>query len=115
MTDERRTAPMIRLRELEQLKPGTLVMASSAPAPRYFLRVHGGWHAADATGCTALQRVLHAELPGWPEKLQSIDIRRPAIVVAYPDDLDPGLPELADLQAIEELQAHAARLGRVVA
>lgn len=106
---------MIRLRELEALRPGTLVMAASAPAPRYFLRVHGGWHAADATGGTALQRILHAELIGWPDKLQSIDIRRPATVVAYPDELDPALPELADLQAVEELQAHAARLGRVIA
>lgn len=88
---ERRTAhdrELRRLRELDALPLGTLVLATSSPAPRYFLRVAGGWHAADAHGRTDLQAILHAELSGWPPVLRHGDIRRPAYVVAKPDELD---------------------------
>lgn len=89
---ERRTAhadrQLRRLRELDALPLGTLVLATSSPAPRYFLRVAGGWHAADARGRTDLQAILHAELAGWPPVLRHEDIRRPAYVVAKPDELD---------------------------
>lgn len=119
MTHESRTSqkrqsirqPMVRIRELDAVRPGTLVMATSSPAPRYFLRVPGGWHAADAHGCTALQRILSAELEGWPDTLPSDDIRRPAVIVAHPDELDPALPELADLAAHAELMELAAAVG----
>lgn len=90
---ERRTAhddrQLRRLRELDALPLGTLVLATSSPAPRYFLRVAGGWHAADARGRTELQTILHRELAGWPPVLRHEDIRRPAFVVAKPDELEP--------------------------
>lgn len=112
MTHERRTAQkLVRLRELDALRPGSLIMATSSPAPRYFLRVPGGWHAADAHGCTALQRILAAELEGWPDTLPTSDIRRPVVVVALPEELDPALPELADLAAHAELMELAAAVG----
>lgn len=76
-----------RLRELDALPLGTLVLATSSPAPRYFLRVAGGWHAADARGRTELQAILYRELDGWPPVLRHEDIRRPAYVVASPDEL----------------------------
>ena len=82
------TRQLTRLRELDALPLGTLVLATSSPAPRYFLRVAGGWHAADARGRTELQAILHSELAGWPPVLQHKDIRRPAYVVAHPDELD---------------------------
>lgn len=78
-----------RLRDLEALPLGTLVIATSSPAPRYFLRVAGGWKAADSRGDTTLQRVLVADLEGWPAVLPHRDIRRPVYVVARPDDLAP--------------------------
>ena len=87
---ERRTAhdrELRRLRELDALPLGTLVLATSSPAPRYFLRVAGGWHAADARGRTELQAILHRELTGWPPVLQHKDLRRPVYVVAKPDEL----------------------------
>lgn len=77
-----------RLRELDALPLGTLVLATSSPAPRYFLRVAGGWHAADYRGRTELQTILHRELTGWPPVLRHEDIRRPAYVVAKPDELE---------------------------
>lgn len=89
---ERRTAhdrELRRLRELDALPLGTLVLATSSPAPRYFLRVAGGWHAADARGRTELQAILYRELEGWPPVLRHDDIRRPAFVVAKPDELEP--------------------------
>lgn len=78
-----------RLRELAALPLGTLVLATSSPAPRYFLRVAGGWNAADYRGDTTLQRVLAADLDGWPAVLPHRDIRRPVYVVARPDELAP--------------------------
>jgi len=77
-----------RLRELDALPLGTLVLATSSPAPRYFLRVAGGWHAADSRGRTDLHETLHAELSGWPTVLRNSDLRRPVYVVARPDELD---------------------------
>lgn len=90
---ERRTAPqpqalrLTRLRELDSLASGTVVMATSNPSPRYFRRVPGGWAACDHAGHTALQRVLAAELEGWPDVLASRDLRRPVSVVALPHEL----------------------------
>lgn len=87
---ERRTAhdrQLRRLRDLDKLPLGTLVLATSSPAPRYFLRVAGGWHAADATGCTELHDMLVRDLSGWPSELSSRDLRRPVYVVAKPDEL----------------------------
>lgn len=118
MTGPRRQSirqPMTRIRELEAIRPGTLVMATSSPSPRYFLRVSSGWHAADYRGCTALQRILSAELEGWPDALHSSDLRLPAVIVSYPDELDPALPELADIAALAALHDHAAELGQAVA
>lgn len=97
MTTERRTSssnttPLVRLRELDALAMGTVIMASSSPVPRYFRRVAGGWAACDAYGCTALQAILHAELDGWPEVLPSHDIRRPAMIVARAGELPDVLP-----------------------
>lgn len=74
------TAHLSRLRELDALPLRTLVLVSS-PEPRYFLRVPGGWHAADARGDTALQDELVRELPGWPETIPSADLRRPVVAV----------------------------------
>lgn len=88
---ERRTAhdrQLRRLRDLDKLPLGTLVLATSSPAPRYFLRVAGGWHAADAHGSTELHDILVRELAGWPPVLTSRDLRRPVYVVANPDELD---------------------------
>lgn len=82
------TRELRRIRELSALPTGTLVLATSSPAPRYFLRVPGGWHAADAHGRTDLQRTLASELAGWPDVLSHKDIRRPAYVVARPDELE---------------------------
>lgn len=82
------TRRLARLRELDALPCGTLVLATSNPDPRYFRRVPGGWHAADATGCTELHEVLVRELDGWPSALPSRDLRRPVYVVARPDELD---------------------------
>lgn len=109
---ERRTAPKLgrlatgeqvtplrRLRELEPLPLGTLVLASSNPDPRYFRRVAGGWHACDAHGDTALQAILAADLAGWPDTLEHSDLRRPVAVVATPDEL-PDPVELVRLFAV---------------
>lgn len=104
---ERRTAQkLIRLRELEALRVGTVIMANSAPDPRYFRRVPGGWAASDAFGRTALQRILARELEGWPDVLTTDDIRRPAVVVALPDELplEVRQHELADELAVVSLE-----------
>lgn len=116
MTDERRTAQkLVRLRELEALRPGTVIMANSAPDPRYFRRVPGGWAASDPFGRTALQRILAQELEGWPDVLPTADIRRPVVVVALPDELPPEVRahELADELAVVALEEELA-LARAV-
>lgn len=94
----RTTQRLTRLRELEALRPGTVVMATSSPHPRYFRRVLGGWAASDAYGRTGLQRLLSAELDGWPPVLPSRDLRRPVAVVALPEDLplEVRVHELSD-------------------
>lgn len=81
------TRKLTRIRELDALPHGTLVLATSNPHPRYFLRVAGGWHAASATGSTELHDILVRELDGWPPVLPSRDLRRPAYVVAAPHEL----------------------------
>ena len=96
--DYRTTQQLTRLRELEALRPGTVVMATSSPRPRYFRRVLGGWAACDPYGRTGLQRLLSRELEGWPPVLPSKDLRRPVAVVALPEDLplEVRAHELAD-------------------
>ena len=85
-------APRIltRLRELDALPLGAVVMATSSPAPRYFRRVAGGWHACGPYGDTALHEQLVRELDGWPVTLAHRDLRRPVAVVT---------PELAGVPA----------------
>lgn len=92
---------LTRLRELHALPVGSVILASSAPDPRYFRRVVGGWHACDAYGDTALHELLVRELDGWPIVLPNCEIRRPVALVARPDDLPrPVLvPELAEVPA----------------
>lgn len=86
-TDQQAPTKLTRIRELDGLPHGSVVMATSAPHPRYFRRVPGGWAACDAFGRTALQDVLARELPGWPPVLPSRDLRRPVALVALPDEL----------------------------
>lgn len=74
-----------RLRELERLTIGAVVLADSAPEPRYFRRWYGGWLACSPTGNTRLHDRMHAELAGWPLVLPLADIRRPVVVVAVPE------------------------------
>lgn len=78
---------LTRLRELDALPLGAVVMASSSPAPCYFRRVFGGWHACGPYGDTALHEQLVRELDGWPVVLPHRDLRRPVAVVARPDEL----------------------------
>lgn len=81
------TRELRRLRELAALPHGTLVLATSNPDPRYFLRVPGGWHAATADGSTELQAILARDLTGWPDTLGHHDLRRPVYVVADTHEL----------------------------
>lgn len=113
---ERRTAhdrQLRRIRELDALPLGTLILATSSPAPRYFLRVAGGWHAADAHGSTELHDILVRELAGWPAVLRHKDIRRPVYVVADPHELT--VPDELDTYTRHRLDAHALLTRRVVA
>lgn len=109
MTNERRTAQspreLRRLRELHALPHGTLVLATSNPDPRYFLRVPGGWHAADAHGSTELHDILVRDLEGWPSVLGHKDLRRPVYVVADPHELP--VPDELDPHTRLRLDAHA--------
>lgn len=82
---------LTRVRELNALRAGTLVMVSGTVEPRYFLRAGSGWHAADAYGDTALQDELVRDLAGWPETVPSRDLLRPVYVVAEPHELAPEL------------------------
>ena len=97
---------LTRLRELHALPHWTLVLATSNPDPRYFLRVPGGWHAADPWGCTDLQDILAHELEGWPDVLSHEDVRRPVYVVADPHEL----PVRDDLDAAERVRLDAHQL-----
>lgn len=72
---------LTRIRELNALREGTLVMVSDTPEPRYFRKAPHGWYAADAHGDTALHHELVRELQGWPETLNSTDLRRPVYVL----------------------------------
>lgn len=94
-------APQIltRLRELDALPHGSVVMATSSPAPCYFRRVPGGWHACTPYGDTSLHEQLVRELDGWPVTLAHRDLRRPVALVARPDDLPRPVPELAGVWA----------------
>lgn len=84
---------LTRLRELDALPFRTLVVVN-APSPRYFLRVPGGWHAANALGDTALQDELVRDLPGWPAIIPSKDLRRPVVAVDQLPEPVLVLPEL---------------------
>ena len=75
-------AELTRRRELEGRRIGTVVMANSSPLPRYFVRVRGGWQACDLWGDPWVNAELVKDLDGWPEVLDSGEIRLPAIVVA---------------------------------
>lgn len=80
---------LTRLRELDQLPAGTIVIATSHPEPRYFLRHGSGWLACSALGDVTEHMQLWAQLEGWPAFLKSRDLRRPVTVV-----------ELAERQAV---------------
>lgn len=91
---------LTRLRELDALPFGSVIMATSSPAPCYFRRVPGGWHACSAYGDTALHEQLVRELDGWPVTLAHRDLRRPVALVARPDELRPVVvPELAGVSS----------------
>lgn len=70
-----------RVRELDKLPPGTIVLATSQPEPRYFLRHSSGWLACSALGDVTEHMKLWAQLDGWPAFLPSRDLRRPVTVV----------------------------------
>ena len=73
---------LTRIRELDKLPAGTIVLATSSPEPRYFLRHSSGWLACSALGDVIEHMELWAQLDGWPVFLQSRDLRRPVAVVA---------------------------------
>lgn len=70
-----------RLRELDYLPAGTIVLATSHPEPRYFLRHSSGWLACSALGDVTEHMTLWTQLEGWPAFLPSRDLRRPVTVV----------------------------------
>lgn len=72
---------LTRLRDLEKQPTGTIVLATSHPEPRYFLRHRSGWLACSALGDVTEHMELWAQLEGWPPFLNSRDLRRPATVV----------------------------------
>lgn len=74
-------ARLTRVRELDDLPAGTIVLATSHPEPRYFLRHGSGWLACSALGDVAEHMALWTQLDGWPAFLQSRDLRRPVTVV----------------------------------
>ena len=72
---------LTRLRELDQLPTGSIVLATSHPEPRYFLRHGSGWLACSALGDVTEHMTLWTQLEGWPAFLTSKDLRRPVTVV----------------------------------
>lgn len=72
---------LTRLRELDQLPAGTIVLATSHPEPRYFYRHGSGWLACSALGDVTEHMTLWTQLEGWPACLPSRDLRRPVTVV----------------------------------
>lgn len=72
---------LTRLRELDQLPAGTIVLATSHPEPRYFYRHGSGWLACSALGDVTEHMTLWTQLEGWPAFLKSRDLRRPVTVV----------------------------------
>lgn len=75
-----------RVRELDNLPPGSIVQAADPnPSPCYFRRYGSGWLACTADGDTRLHAELWVTLDGWPTVLPTRDIRRPATVVVVPD------------------------------
>lgn len=85
---------LTRIRELDALPLRSLVLVT-APAPVYFLRVAGGWKAADARGRTDLHDELVRDLAGWPATLSSRDLRRPVAVVDRVPELELYLEAVA--------------------
>lgn len=73
---------LTRIRELNRLPAGTIVLATSHPEPRYFLRHSLGWLACSALGDVTEHMALWTQLEGWPAFLKSRDLRRPVTVVA---------------------------------
>lgn len=82
-------AQLTRVRELDDLPAGTIVLATSHPEPRYFYRHSSGWLACSALGDVTEHMTLWTQLDGWPAALPSRDLRRPVTVV-----------ELAERQAV---------------
>lgn len=83
-------ARVTRVRELDDIPAGTIVLATSHPEPRYFLRHSSGWLACNALGDVTEHMALWTQLDGWPAFLKSKDLRRPVTVV-----------ELAERQAVK--------------
>ena len=80
-----RTVKLTRLREMDALPAGSIVRATSSPAPRYFLRSGSGWLACDELGDVAEHMDIWKQLDGWPIVLPSRDIRRPVTVHELPE------------------------------
>lgn len=78
-------ARLTRVRELDDLPAGTIVLATSHPGPRYFLRHCSGWLACSALGDVTEHMRMWAQLDGWPVFLTSRDLRRPVTVVELPE------------------------------
>lgn len=74
-------ACLTRVRELDDLPAGTIVLATSHPEPRYFYRHSSGWLACSALGDVTEHIQMWAQLDGWPAFLTSRDLRRPVTVV----------------------------------
>ena len=72
---------LTRIRELDKLPAGTIVLATSHPEPRYFLRHRSGWLACSALGDVTEHMRMWTQLDGWPPFLPSRDLRRPVTVV----------------------------------
>lgn len=81
-------ATLSRLRELDDLHPGTIVLATSHPEPRYFLRHRSGWLACSPLGDVTEHMTMWAQLDGWPAFLRSRDLRRPVVVIVAHDRED---------------------------
>lgn len=78
---------VVRLRDMDRFPAGSIVRATSSPAPRYFLRWGSGWLACDELGNVAEHMDMWAQLDGWPPVLPSRDVRRPITVMEVPHEL----------------------------
>src|SRR5699024_9964378 len=83
-------ALVTRVRELDDIPAGTIVLATSHPEPRYFLRHSSGWLACNARGDVTEHTTMRTQLDRWPAFHNSKDLRRHVTVV-----------ELAERQAVK--------------